>query len=77
MSGLSDLVDLDHLSDAERLALCEELGRLNRMAPFSPAPATTDASPPCRTPAAAGAGDSSATTQGALNEHLDHARPPR
>jgi hypothetical protein len=64
MSGLSDLGDLDHLSEAERLALCEELGRLNRMVPLSPAPETTDASPPCRTPAAPGAGDSF-STQGA------------
>lgn len=56
MSGLSDLVDLDNLSEAERLALCEELGRLNRMVPLSSSPAPD--LPPGRTPAAAGAGDS-------------------
>ncbi|MGA0588885.1 hypothetical protein ACO2Q2_17450 [Dyella sp. KRB-257] len=36
MSGLSDLIDCD-LTDAERLALCAELKRLNRVSPPDPA----------------------------------------
>ncbi len=42
MSGLSDLHDYD-LTDAERLALCAELERLNRLSP--PAPAERASSP--------------------------------
>lgn len=56
MSGLSDIYDL---TDAERLALCQELGRLTRIVPLSLSPAPEAATPrSSRSPAAAGAGDS-------------------
>lgn len=52
MSGLSDLHDYD-LTDAERLALCAELERLNRLSPPGPAEL---ASSPCEVEHA-GSGD--------------------
>lgn len=56
MSGVGDLYDL---SDDERLALCQELGRLTRIVPLSSVPETAT-SPARRPPTASGTGDSSA-----------------
>lgn len=54
MSGLSDLHDYD-MTDAERLALCAELKRLNRLSPSHPA--EREAASPCAGSAPAGLGD--------------------
>lgn len=54
MSGLCDLHDYD-LTDAERIALCAELDRLNRVSP--PDPSERGAASPCVVAAHAGSGD--------------------
>ena len=55
MSGLSDLHDYD-LTDAERLALCAELERLNRL-PLGPAERGEPVPSPFESVEHAGSGD--------------------
>jgi len=62
MSGYSDLTVYE--SEEERNAVCAELARMLRIVPLQSSPAPATGLPPCRTPAAAGAGDSFATPHG-------------
>lgn len=60
MSGL----DLSDLPSDDLAPVLDEMARLLRVVPLSTSPAPATGLPPCRTPAAAGVGDS-LSTQGA------------